>query len=236
MTLIAKEIKACSKEEKYAGVDNPQVNSVLIEKAGNTKIPRFSVPEDWVPLTPKTTEKEFAELGNLGSCPQYCYCHAFKNGAYIGHALPTGATPILLLPNSKHVIDDMEFFYNGWKYTTDTCARNGTIRTNFFPVSRMSSLYHNVLQKFGLGSDTMKEKEALLFHQLIIPIFNTKIRTKLVLRGAYSKKFDLVKIEELMKWDSILIHGGGRGGSDGAIFKYWQEGSDYNLYTEHFVY
>eukprot|EP00957_Ditylum_brightwellii_P210941 15365582-Ditylum_brightwellii.AAC.1 len=42
------------------------------------------------------------------------------------------------------------FFNNGWKDKTDSPARDGTTRTNFFPKERNESLDRNILQRLGL--------------------------------------------------------------------------------------
>eukprot|EP00957_Ditylum_brightwellii_P092435 7038830-Ditylum_brightwellii.AAC.1 len=65
-------------------------------------IAKFAVPENWEPPTPKPNEKPFADVENPENYPQYCYCPAFKkNGECIKHSLPTGAMPVLLLPDVK---------------------------------------------------------------------------------------------------------------------------------------
>eukprot|EP00957_Ditylum_brightwellii_P191688 14593371-Ditylum_brightwellii.AAC.1 len=55
---------------------------------------------------------------------------------------------------------------------------------------------------------------------------------QLGLCGAYSKKFKTKQIDELVRWDGILVHNGVRGGSGGAIHCCWQESADHDLYTD----
>eukprot|EP00957_Ditylum_brightwellii_P181631 13835862-Ditylum_brightwellii.AAC.1 len=87
----------------------------------------------------------------------------------------------------------------------------------------------------------MKQKDALWFYQLLLPICDTlksEIRNdpqksyyskvekyaiiyaaQLGLGGAHSKKFEHIKIEELVQWDRIVLRDGVRGGSNGAIYR-----------------
>eukprot|EP00957_Ditylum_brightwellii_P022436 1692864-Ditylum_brightwellii.AAC.1 len=137
MSEITKEIKEKSKEEQ-AAMDDPWINGVPVEKM---------------------------DVDNQGNWPQYCYQSVFKkHGEYTSHSLPTNATPIPLEPDGTHKINDWEFFNNGCEDTTNSPAQYGATRTNLFLKNRRGSLDKNILQKLGLGVDTMKGKDALFFY------------------------------------------------------------------------
>ena len=57
--------------------------------------------------------------------------------------------------------------------------------------------------------------------------FRTIYVAQLGLSGACSKKFDNAMIDKLVKWDSINIRYGVRGGSDGEIYQRWDMDSIY---------
>eukprot|EP00957_Ditylum_brightwellii_P188523 14352308-Ditylum_brightwellii.AAC.1 len=100
----------------------------------------------------------------------------------------------------------------------------------------------------------MKGKDVLWFYQLILPMceikksavgkdprqsYYSKVGTwtniyaaHLGLGGAYSKKIENIKIDELVKWNGILICNGECGGSDGGIHRQWQEGADYDPHID----
>eukprot|EP00957_Ditylum_brightwellii_P143647 10944371-Ditylum_brightwellii.AAC.2 len=48
------------------------------------------------------------------------------------------------------------------------------------------------------------------------------------LGGSYEHAFKPVKIKEHVNWDSCIIRDGVRGGRNGAIYRLWQQGTDYD--------
>eukprot|EP00957_Ditylum_brightwellii_P000922 74087-Ditylum_brightwellii.AAC.2 len=56
---------------------------------------------------------------------------------------------------------------------------------------------------------------------------------QLGLGGAYSKKSEHIKMEELVQWNGIILCDGARRGSNGAIYRWWQEeGSDHDVHID----
>ena len=94
----------------------------------------------------------------------------------------------------------------------------------------------------------IKEKDCLFFYQLLFPFCDThksgiendprmsyysKVELwtnayalQLGLGGSYGHKFSNVMIQELVNFDGILIKDGVKGGSDGAIYRRWQNCED----------
>eukprot|EP00957_Ditylum_brightwellii_P204564 15339824-Ditylum_brightwellii.AAC.1 len=82
------------KEEEEAAIDDPWVNDVLIEKAGDMPIPQFQIPSDWNPSDLKEKQPPFPDVDNPGNWPELCYRPTFnKKGKYDRHKLPMGANP-----------------------------------------------------------------------------------------------------------------------------------------------
>ena len=48
------------------------------------------------------------------------------------------------------------------------------------------------------------------------------------LGGSYGHKFKLVEIHELVHFDGVVLNNGVRGGSVGAMYRRWVDGSYYN--------
>eukprot|EP00957_Ditylum_brightwellii_P051195 3881329-Ditylum_brightwellii.AAC.1 len=48
------------------------------------------------------------------------------------------------------------------------------------------------------------------------------------LGGSYGHAFKPAKIKEYVNWDDCIIRDGVRGGCNGAIYRQWQQGTDYD--------
>eukprot|EP00957_Ditylum_brightwellii_P124500 9488407-Ditylum_brightwellii.AAC.1 len=95
---------------------------------------------------------------------------------------------------------------------------------------------------------------ALFFYPLILPMCNvakygvtcdplmnyySEVETRgniyaaiLGLSDTYPKKFESIKIDELVRWNGILVCDGVRGGSGGALHGHREEGADHDLYFD----
>eukprot|EP00957_Ditylum_brightwellii_P016499 1239966-Ditylum_brightwellii.AAC.1 len=74
----AKDIKAMLKEEDDAVADDQGENGLLIEKAGDTPITCFQIPEDWKPNKKKASEPNFEHVDNPGAWLEFCYKPSFN--------------------------------------------------------------------------------------------------------------------------------------------------------------
>ena len=106
----------------------------------------------------------------------------------------------------------------------------------------------------GLGAERMRENDSLFLYQLILPMcsvrksgirkdqqkyFYSEVENwiniysyQLGLGGSYSRKFEHIRIDELVLWGGVFIHGVVRGESNGAMYRIFQQGSNYNLYID----
>eukprot|EP00957_Ditylum_brightwellii_P014025 1057868-Ditylum_brightwellii.AAC.1 len=93
------------------------MNGVLVEKAGDTNIKQFTIPDQWEPPTVKVGQPNFTELGNPGDWPEFCYCLSFKkDGTYKGYKLPMDAT-LVPISNGKQTMNSCDFFTMAGKTT-----------------------------------------------------------------------------------------------------------------------
>ena len=105
-----------------------------------------------------------------------------------------------------------------------------------------------VLKSLGLNKKTIEEKDCLFFYQLLLPFCDTQksglhndprmsyyseleswtngYALQIGLGGSYGHKFKNVLINELVNFDGILVKDGVKGGSDGAIYRRWQNCED----------
>ena len=175
-----------------------------------------------------------------------------KEKKYVGHSLPTGCMVVSLDEDEeegrKH--GDWDFHYNGWKSKNPT-NRTGAgkfVYSEMFPKNRKGSLDVDVLKSLGLKKKTIEEKDCLFFYQLLLPFCDTQrsgldndprmsyyseveawtnaYALEIGLGGSYGHKFNNVLINELVNFDGILVKDGVKGGSDGAIYRRWQNSED----------
>eukprot|EP00957_Ditylum_brightwellii_P000921 74087-Ditylum_brightwellii.AAC.1 len=157
MAHIAKDIKAMLKEEDDAVADDPWGNGVSIEKAGDTPITHFQIPEDWKPNKKKASEPDFEHVDNPGAWPEFCYKPSFKPKVeYICHKTQTGATPVPLNADGRCIVNGWEFHYQGWNDPSEEKDRHGATRRDLFPDSRKGKLCYNTLSWLGIVPERMK--------------------------------------------------------------------------------
>eukprot|EP00957_Ditylum_brightwellii_P149941 11419117-Ditylum_brightwellii.AAC.1 len=77
MTEVSKEVQQKFKEDEVAAMDDPWVNGVLVEKAGEASIKRFTIPDQWEPSTVKGSQPNFTELDNPGDWPEFLLSSEF---------------------------------------------------------------------------------------------------------------------------------------------------------------
>jgi hypothetical protein len=215
-------------------------------------------PPEWVPPTQKTEQGEpaFAEVDNPGGWSQYIFRPEFGTTApkqYKRHSLPTGAQPVPANAEGKRIVDDWEFHYKGWDAdagNSDNFGRAGATGEDMFPESRKGQLDGELLEMLGLTKERMVKGDALFFHQLLLPMcdpkmsgingdtrkaFYSKVETfsnlyaiQIGLGGSYGHKFKNVTLDELVRFDGVVVQDGVKGGSNGAIYRRWVNGADYD--------
>jgi hypothetical protein len=245
--------------EDEDAVDDGDRNSVVLQKGPgppavfiDMKVP--GTPDDWVPPQRKEDKGQphFVDVDNPGDWSEYTFRPEFEKtgGRYKRHVLPTGASPVPLV-NNKRELDDWEFHYKGWTGTNN--VRNGASREDIFPECRKGCLDRAVLERMGMTPERMQNHDALFFYQLLLPICDPK-RSDIVddprkpfycqvesysnsyaysigLGGSYGHKFRVIELHELVRYDGVVVQDGVRGGSDGALYRRWIDGSDYDHYV-----
>eukprot|EP00957_Ditylum_brightwellii_P122805 9364896-Ditylum_brightwellii.AAC.1 len=204
-----------------AVADDPWEKEVLIEKSGDTSITCFQIPKDWRPSKKKASEPDFKHVHNPGAWPEFCYKPSFNpKGKCLCYKIPMCATPVPLNADGCYIVNVWEFHYQGWKDPSEEKDRCGATHRDLFPDSRKGNLYYNTLSWFGMGPERMKQKDALCFYQLLLPMCDTSksgimndpcksyyskvekytniYSAQLGLDSAYSKKFEHIKTEELL--------------------------------------
>jgi hypothetical protein len=254
--------------EETAAVEDAIDNSVVLASAGrlstapsreiHVNIP--DTPTDWQPPTQKVDKGEpaFVEVDNPGGWSQFVFRPEFGTTApkqYKRHSMPTGAQPVPVNPDGKRIVDDWEFFYNGWDEGGDgNGGREGATSEDMFPESRKGELDGNLLETLGLTKERMVDGDALFFHQLLLPMcdpkmsgiaadprkaFYSQVETfsnlyaiHIGLGGSYGHKFKNIVLDELVHFDGVVIRDGVKGGSNGAIYRRWMDGADYDALVQ----
>jgi hypothetical protein len=171
---------------------------------------------------------------------------------YAHHSLPTGARPVPSNPEGKRVVNGWEFHYEKWNSPDQASdspnfkSRSGATSTNPFPDNRKGRLDYELLKKMKLTKRRIVEGDALFFLQLLLPIgdpkksgieddprlpyyseverWTQKYATSIGLGGSYGHSFKEAMVEELLRFDSVVIRDGVHGGTDGAIYRRWRQG------------
>ncbi len=205
----------------------------------------------------------FQEIDNPGEWDNFTFRPKFNNtkkqgpdkGKYIHHCLPTGATPVPINDDGIREVGGWTFHYKGWNRVDDDRTipiyRSGATQDIPFPASRKGSLNGEVLHKLGLSPQRMADDEglpdALFFHQLILPVHDTKTKTVAgdprkpfytevakwsnlyaigeldIMGSGYGHKFNPVLPAEMLQWDGTIVMDGVLGGSNGAILRRFDE-------------
>jgi hypothetical protein len=155
-------------------------------------------PDDWeAPAVDVANgEVDYGDVDNPGNWSEFTYRAKFKKvkgkpKEYLYHAMPTGATPVPINPETGcRTIGDWDFHYDGWyrDYQSEEdneyhvlhgmpMFRSGATRGNMFPNSRKGILSKDVLTHLGCSAEVMKDKDgfpdSLFFYQLLLPICDT---------------------------------------------------------------
>ena len=257
-------------DENFVACDDIPTDEELRNEHGQANAPPLlpgappgwrvpSAPEDWKPDKPNVKLGEpttrFVSIDNPGGWAQFTYRPKFKHVnrraiGYMFHALPTGATPVPEA-DGKRSSSGFDFFYKGWtRNEDDPVFRSGATRDNMFPNSRKGCLGADLLSKFGLTQERMRDNsgapDALFFYDLILPIHDTsnngtvegdpRMRhyphvaectqvyaiTDLKICGSgRGHHFNETSPQELLPWDGILVFDGVLGGSKGAMLRRW---------------
>ena len=178
------------------------VEYIKVEKgcdvADPSKIKLLSIPDNWKPKKSNNTLKEqpFAKVDNPGECPEYCYTPKFdgkgKGRKYIHHSLPTVTMPVTTKVKSKsRKVDDLKFYYDGQKTVSSAVlSRHGANTTDLFLEERHGILDGEKLKRMGLTANKVKNDvgllDALFFHQILLPICDTKNKELKMMEGSTS--------------------------------------------------
>ena len=167
-------------EDDTVLVEDNDSTAVLLQCGSNvesTDVHIPGTPADWVAPAPKVDKGEplFNQVNNPGHWSDFTFCPSFgSHGEYIGHSLPTGATPVKEI-GGKHSVGDWEFHYSGWSHSDGSAPyRSGANPHDLFPDARKGSLDADVLQKLGLNPQRMHDCDALFFYQLLLPMCDPK--------------------------------------------------------------
>jgi hypothetical protein len=204
-------------------------------------------PLDWFPprRQEEKGEPEFIDVLNPGGWTNFTFRPEFVKGRYVRHSLPTGCTPVPPNAEGKHIHGEWEFFYKGWKASIeDDSFRSGATSADMFPQSRRGCLDAVLLRRLGLTKKRIEDRDALFFFQLLFPLcdpkrsgyrgdprmaFYSEIENysntyafSIGMGGSYGHSFKLLKLAELVHFDGVVIRDGVRGGSNGALYRRWQ--------------
>ena len=169
--------------------------------------------------------------------------------------MPTGAQPVHINPEGKRIVGDWEFHYQGWEDEAEgNSGRQGATSDDMFPDSRKGELDGGLLETLGLTKERMVDGDALFFQQLLLPMcdpnmsgvnadprkaFYSKVETfsnlyaiQIGLGGSYGHKFKNIVLDELVRFDGVVIRDGVRGGSNGAVHRRWMDGANYDVLVQ----
>ena len=208
-----------------------------------------SIPESWEPSERKVDEPEFSSVDNPGNWNQYIFRPEFEKGGgkYKGHFQATGVTPVPLGTDGiSRSVGDWNFFYNGWESKVNI-GRKCKSSKELFPTERYGCLDGELLKKVGLTKERMTSGDALFFYQLLLPICNPKKSgipsdprvafysdvtnySNLyacdigLFGGQYAHAFKAIKVQELVRFDGVIVRDGALGGSNAALYQRWVTG------------
>jgi len=132
-------------------------------------------PESWTGYT--TNDKRHdapdeEDIDNPGNWHLFSFRPKYSSDKkYIGHFTPAGAQVLRSNAAGQRIIDDWNFFYNGWTGSTfdkGTYVRGEATRENLKPSSRQGCLDVDVLRKHGLTADRVAN-DPLWFFQMLFP-------------------------------------------------------------------
>lgn len=213
---------------------------------GNITLPK--PPDDYVVPPLRNDEKPFDQVDNPGEWDRYYFQpKRSKSNNYEGHFLPTGAKPVPLGQDGKRKCGDWEFHYKGFS-NDESQYRRGATTSNLFPKEMEGQLDADILKRLGLTKERMKEVDPLFFFQLLLPLCDTSksgiegdprqsYYTELsgftnlyAYQGGQGSDYGHVwkntTAAEILRFDGVLFHDGTLGGSNGALYRRWDEEND----------
>ena len=233
-------------------------NAILLKKGGTEPVLKLpGPPPDWSAPARKEAKGEplFSDVDNPGGWDEFTYRPEFATKGdkqYVKHVLPTGATPVPEV-DGKRKVGPWEFFYGGWKDSGNNSFRDGASKSEPFPDSRQGKLDKSLLLRMGLTKERMEIGDALFFYQLLLPMcdpaqsgidgdprkafyskvegFTNSYAYSIGLGGSYGHKFKPVDLDELVRFDGVVVRDGVRGGSNGALYRRWADGADHDEFT-----
>ena len=199
-------------------------------------------------------EPLFAVVDNPGLWSQFTFRPKFAKktskeaGAYAHHTLPTGCRPVPPNEGGERTQNGWAFHYNAWNAEpTEFVARSGVTKTNMFPDSRKGKLDYDLLKRMGLSKKRILGNDCLFFYQLLFPLcdpkksgigddprlpfysviekWSQKYAVDLGMPGSYGHDCKAIMSDELVHFDMALIRDGIHGGSNGAIYCRWKQGT-----------
>jgi hypothetical protein len=232
-------------------VDDGDSNYIELRKGSHPELHIPGIPLSWVPAVQKVEkgEPDFDALDNPGRWCNFTFRPEFASngGVYTKHTLSTGATPVPEV-DGKRSRGPWEFHYQGFK--GEGSFRDGSTRDNLFPPTRKGQLDAKLLKVMGLTDERMKTGDALFFHQLLLPIcdpkrsgikddarkpfyseverFSNIYAFSIGLGGSYGHTFKTITLDELVRFDGVVVRDGVRGGSNGALYRRWMECADHD--------
>ena len=216
-----------------------------------------SVPDGWVcpPPNEQRNEVAFEDIDNPGDWSDFCYRPRYKKQdnklKYWRHTLPAGAIPARPDENGNRTINGWDFHYKGWSGgSIEGLYRAHTFNNDLFPETRNGYLDADMLRRMGMSKKRATNLDALFFYQLLLPIcdvsksgveddqrmpFYSKVEEwsniyalGIGLGGTYGHTYKNVTSKELVRFDGCVVRDGVRGGSGGALYRWWMEGTDYD--------
>jgi hypothetical protein len=250
-TVILERLATEADDDGNDIVDDGDSNCILLKKGSHPEIKIPGIPDNWVPPHQKVEKGEpnFDEIDNPGKWCNFTFRPEFgaHGGAYTKHTLSTGATPVPEV-DGKRCRGPWEFFYQGYK--GEGRKRDGSTRENLFPPTRKGMLNEALLKRMGLTEERMTTGDALFFHQLLLPIcdpkrsgiqddprkpfyseverFSNIYAFGIGLGGSYGHTFKTITLDELVRYDGVVVRDGVRGGSNGALHRRWMECADHD--------
>ena len=204
-----------------------------------------------------------AKFGKQGNGLKYQY-HCLPTGVTpvpVGEDGRRTQKHLIGRKSQKQDAGEFEFHYNGWeKEGTQFCS--GNTRENPFPEVSKGSLCGSTLARLGLTKERMMEADgapdALWFWQALLPIHDIKrtgiendpripfyhkvekwsnsyASNELDIGNGYGHSFKNVTIDEMVKWDGVVVMDGALGGSRGAILRRFDDSREDNLSYNKFI-
>lgn len=207
--------------------------------------------EGYVPKEGSGAPARFEDVDNPAAWPPWVFRPKYdKQKKFTSFHTPAGAKVVPAGAGGKRVINDWEFFYDGWKpdaFDQQTYVRGNATRENIKPEDRESSLDVEYLKKFGCTAKTVKGRNFLWFLNLLLPVHETdetgiegdermpffswvarytNAYAASSKRGAgYGHKWESTDAAEMVRFFGVPIRNGSLDGKPGSIYARWDSTS-----------